>query len=543
MRLATRRRMTSGAAALARGLLALVLLYGLAVLPHTPGGFAQPSWWPLPAETAVIALLALLLPRAGFNLLRVVVTLAAALVLALKLADLGTFAAFNRGFNPLLDAQLPRFGWNVLSHSIGTGLALIASAGAVLLLAITLALLFWTLGGLRDWPRTARRILAGMSLLGLATWLLPALMWPQRAPLLADAATTRLVGARGVQIVASARDLARFRQTLAADSQSPAPEPLFKTLADKDVLLVFVESYGRSAIDRPLYGDVIKPRLATFQHEIGAAGFHARSGWLTSPTFGGQSWLAHATLLSGLWIDNQPRYAALIDSDRFSLNRLFAHAGWHTAAVMPAITRAWPEGDWYGYDATLGAADLGYRGRPFNWITMPDQYTLAAIQRDLLTPGDRPPVMIETALISSHAPWTPIPPLLDWHTIGDGRVFNKYADAGDPPEVVWQDYDRVRAQYRKAIDYSLQTLASFIATRANDDLVVIILGDHQPAPLVTGDNASRDVPIHIIAHDPAVLEAIGGWHWAAGMTPGDGTPVWRMDAFRDRLIEVFSRPH
>ena len=35
-----------------------------------------------------------------------------------------------------------------------------------------------------------------------------------------------------------------------------------------------------------------------------AAGFSARSGWLTSSTFGGASWLAHATLQSGTWVNS-----------------------------------------------------------------------------------------------------------------------------------------------------------------------------------------------------------------------------------------------
>ena len=48
---------------------------------------------------------------------------------------------------------------------------------------------------------------------------------------------------------------------------------------------------------------------------------------------------------------------------------------------MPAITLAWPEAGCFGYDRVLAADDLGYRGRPFSWVTMPDQFTLAALER------------------------------------------------------------------------------------------------------------------------------------------------------------------
>jgi hypothetical protein len=48
---------------------------------------------------------------------------------------------------------------------------------------------------------------------------------------------------------------------------------------------------------------------------------------LTSPTFGGISWLAHSTLQSGLWIDNQQRYNQLVASNRFTLSDAFKQAG------------------------------------------------------------------------------------------------------------------------------------------------------------------------------------------------------------------------
>ncbi len=529
--------------AITRGLLAIGLLYGLLVIPPTAADRAGHEAWPVPVETAIVVVSVLLLPRTLAVITRAFVIAAAALLAALKTADLATLTAFNRPFNPLLDAHLPRDGWNVLSQSMGSGLGALAVLGALAISVVLLALLGDGLGRLRRWPRQMRRALIIVCSAVIASAVLSWLPAASDLPTFADARASAGVVQRIERVAASANDLKAFRRQLAATSgpnQVSHVAAEFERLAGHDVLLVFVESYGRTVFERPLYSDVITPRLAAFEREIRAAGFQARSGWLTSPTFGGQSWLAHGTLLSGLWINNQPRYDALNDSRRVSLNRLFQNAGWRTAAAMPAITRDWADAEWFGYDEIFAADDLGYAGKPFNWVTMPDQYTLAAIKRLILDKPSQRPAMIEAALISSHAPWTPIPPLLDWATIGDGRVFDDYATAGDPPEVVWQDTDRVRIQYRKAIDYSLETLASFIATQADDDLVLIILGDHQPAPLVTGDNATRDVPIHIIAHDPSVLDAIDGWRWSPGMTPGDQTPVWQMDAFYERFIDAFS---
>ena len=517
--------------------LAIALVYAVFALPAAPA--APTAYIGLPIELALLVLAVLIMPAPLARATRLGATLAVGLLLLFKLVDLATRLAIGRSFNPALDAALPGFGWNVLSRALGPGVAALLLAAIALLFFGLLWLIAAGLRGLQDWPRPRRRAAAiasaGLAVAGALLLLAPAAARPP----LVGIDNSRLLLARVTETQRALRDLAVFRARLARGSATADDGADFGPLAGKDVLFVFVESYGRTVLERPRYADTIGPRLAAFERRLADAGFGARSGWLTSPTVGGQSWLAHGTLFSGLWVDNQARYEQLVASERVSLNRRFRAAGWRTVAVMPAITRAWPEGEWFGYDRVYGVDDLGYEGRPFNWVTMPDQYTLAALQRRELARGDDDPVMAEVALISSHAPWTPIPPLLDWSAVGDGRVFDAYADAGDPPSVVWQDNERVRAQYRKAIDYALATLASFVETYGHEDLVLVILGDHQPAPLVTGDAATRDVPVHLIAADADVLSAIDGWQWARGMRPGATTPVWRMDAFRNRFLDAF----
>jgi hypothetical protein len=113
------------------------------------------------------------------------------------------------------------------------------------------------------------------------------------------------------------------------------------------------------------------------------------------------------------------------------------------------------------------------------------------------------------------------------------------AAAGDPPDVVWRDPTRVRTQYTLSIEYTLNTLISYVETYGDDDLVLVFLGDHQPAPIVTGEGAGRDVPITIVARDRAVLDRISGWGWQVGLKPGGQAPVWPMNAFRDQFLTAF----
>ena len=70
----------------------------------------------------------------------------------------------------------------------------------------------------------------------------------------------------------------------------------------------------------------------------------SQSGWLTSSTFGGISWLAHSTLQSGVWVDSPTRYDELVGSDRLTLSQAFRRAGWRAVDDVPSNNRYWPDG-------------------------------------------------------------------------------------------------------------------------------------------------------------------------------------------------------
>ena len=63
---------------------------------------------------------------------------------------------------------------------------------------------------------------------------------------------------------------------------------------------MFVESYGQVAVQDSSFSPRVITSLDRDPRQLQAAGFSARSGFLTSPTFGGLSWLAHSTLQSGV---------------------------------------------------------------------------------------------------------------------------------------------------------------------------------------------------------------------------------------------------
>jgi hypothetical protein len=336
------------------------------------------------------------------------------------------------------------------------------------------------------------------------------------------------------------RDQREFSRAAAMDPARAVPtDRLLTGLRGKDVLVVFVESYGRVAVEGTTYSPGIDRVLDEGTRELGRAGFHARSAYLTSPTFGALSWLAHATLQSGLWVDSQQRYDHLVTSSRATLTSLFSRAGWRTVADVPANDRDWPQGAFYGFDHVYDSRDVGYRGPRFGYPTMPDQYTLDAFHRLELSSRARRPVMAEIDLITSHAPWSRTPRLLPQDAVGDGSVYDGMPETLASETDIWPAAERVRAAYGRSIEYSLRSVVSFLAAYGRRDLVVVMLGDHQPATIVSGTDPGYDVPVSVLARDPRVLDRIAPWGWDPGLRPGTHAPVWRMDAFRDAFLAAY----
>lgn len=519
----------------------MLLLWLLLDLPDHPGAFSLEAFYRLPLEIPAIILLLLICPARARSAFIAVLTLLAATILFLKIADIGTQAAFQRPFNPYLDSKMILDGWNVLSGSVGSLEAAIAIAIVVITFGCFLWLFNYTAGFLALTDLKERKPLVAvciiLSLTGAALLHLQnQTRWTANWRIEANALFS--LSERSSLILQSIQDIRVFEKDLMADDPAARKDALFRSVRGQDVFVIFVESLGRSALQDPRYASLIQNRLSQEQARLSAAGFQTASTWVQSPTVGGLSWLAHGTFMSGLWVDSQARYDRLIRSRRQSLNRLFQQAGWQTFAAMPAITMDWPESRYFGYDTVYAAKDLGYEGKPFNWITMPDQYTLAAIERLIRAPTPHRPAMIETALISSHAPWTPVASMIDWNLVGNGMIFNNQAEGDQSPSDVWKNPDNVRDHYIRTIDYSLQAVGSYVANYGRDALFIVI-GDHQPAAIVTGPNASRDVPLFIMTKNFAVIEKFKRSGFVNGMLPKDQSP-FGMDRLRNLLVETLS---
>jgi hypothetical protein len=390
--------------------------------------------------------------------------------------------------------------------------------------------------------RWTLRAVAGLG----AVW---ALCWAFGAQLIshtpiASTLTAGLIVDNVHALQADIHDRGVFAKQINSDAFRNTPaNQLLTGLRGKDVLLVFVEAYGQQAVQGASFSPEVDAALAQGNKRLQSAGFSSRTGFLNSATYGGISWLAHSSLQSGLWVDSQLRYNQLLSAKRFTLAQAFKQAGWRTVDDVPSNDRAWPQGEkYYHYDKIYDRYQVGYHGPSFTYASMPDQYIFSALQRLELGKRHRKPLFAEVDTVSSHMPWNRIPRPIGWKQVGNGSIYNKISMIHETG-AFWSNSTRVKAAYGTSIVYAMNTLTSFVQHYGDKNLVLIVLGDHQPLPIVSGQNSNHVVPISIIAHDPTVLKQIGSWGWGPGLQPKRSAPVWPMNAFRNRFLTAFdSKP-
>jgi hypothetical protein len=305
-----------------------------------------------------------------------------------------------------------------------------------------------------------------------------------------------------------------------------------------DVFVVFIESYGAATYDRP----ALAPRVAAGRDALAAAaaasGRAIASAFVESPTFGGASWLAHASLLAGVEVRGGDTYNLLTTQRRDTLVHAFARAGYRTVALMPGLRQDWREGvALYGFDAVYDAARLDYRGPAFGWWRIPDQYALGKLDRAEVAPSARRPLFVFFPTITSHAPFRPMPPYQpDWARLLSDEPFDApVAKALQSERAEWTDLDPA---YADAVGYALASLAGYLGERPGADFVLVILGDHQPPAGVAGEQPSWDVPVHVIASRRAIVDELVASGFTHGVAP-QRTPIGRTHALTPLLLRAF----
>jgi hypothetical protein len=317
-------------------------------------------------------------------------------------------------------------------------------------------------------------------------------------------------------------------------------------LEDEDVRIFIIESYGHTLFTREDHYELIAPVYDRLAGELDAAGFTTYSHFMESPAFGGRSWLADATILTGRWIGDQETYDTMWNDDTPSLVRIMEEAGYHTVLAAPGMTfleEGFPE--LFPYDEIYLQGELGYEGRRYSFgggIT--DQFLLhrirqkrdeAAAARQAAGLAGSSPFFGVYVMVSSHVPFNVLPPFIDdWSTIGDGRVYN------DLPRRIF-DNDWLRGGeypegYTASIEYSLKTVVDYLATFIEDGSLAVVIGDHQPRIPIAERSSTFSVPVHVISRNGELVRQFAEFGFRRGLEPSQPTPHPRMDELQRMLL-------
>jgi len=350
--------------------------------------------------------------------------------------------------------------------------------------------------------------------------------------------------------------LARMMDSLDTAS-SPSPYAAYDTLSldrPPSVYLIAVESYGTLLEQHP---DLRAPYRSLLEHTevvLTQDGWHAATARANAPVRGGRSWLAIASLLTGVEVDRQALYTRFQKNPNKTphLVRFLNRQGYHTVALQPLTFErpGLPTRNLYDFDVTLYRDDLSYRGPSFGLADAPDQYSLNYAHQNQLAGTE--PFFLFFETVDSHALWNyGLPPVLsDWTRFNEvngppSKKRERLAQEGQPPGSFLPDsitapsiYDQPRSlRYLRHIAYDLQVLRRYLIEAAPEGSLVLLLGDHQP-PLFNTKSAA--VPLHVLSTDSTLVDRVRRRGFTKGLVPARSSPTLEQESLYSLLVRLLA---
>jgi hypothetical protein len=445
-------------------------------------------------------------------------------------ADVTATALYGRDINLYWDLRFVPDVAALLARPERLWIVGLAAAAAVIGLVLIYQAGYWALGrvGNAMTRRTERRALAAAAAIVVLMF---------AAGRAGTGVASTLFPAPVTQTYArQARLMVRTLTKATSIPPSPAMNSDLSLARGADVFLIFVEAYGAISFERPDFAARLAADRAALDAAIHDTHREVVSAYVQSPTFGGSSWLAHITLLSGVGVGDHDTNAVLMTEKRDTLVTDFKQHGYRAVAIMPGTWKDWPEGAFYGYDEIYGGERLDYHGPEFGWWDMTDEYVLAKMNALEVDRTPRPPLFVFFPTISTHIPFTPVPPYQpDWSRM---LTPNPY-DEGELKRAYLQEPDwmNLGPSYANSLSYAYRTFAGYLRLPAPRDYVMILIGDHQPAAAVSGQGASWDVPVHVITSRKPVLDRLVAHGFRRGLTPARPA-LGPMQALTPMLLDV-----
>jgi hypothetical protein len=459
-----------------------------------------------------------------------------ALVLG-RYLDVMAPALYGRPINLYWDSRHLRAVFEMMTNSWPAGLVLAGVTGIVVALGILylLARWAWRVVGAALVDRAPRAALVTGACLIVLVWVVERAVAPDAQPPIV-ARTVSQAYLRHARLLTT--QLTTPRASVVASNQLPPSD--LGAVKDADVYVLFVESYGAVTYDRREVVPLVSAARARFETAVRESGRQVVSAFVESPTFAGSSWLAHVSFLTGVEARDEDTNVVLMSQQRETLIQTFARQGYRTVALMPGLSHSWPEGAFYRFDHIYDVYQMGYPGPLFSWWTVPDQFALGKIDHleQLTATAPRQPRFIFFPTTSTHAPFGPTAPYQpDWARLVSATPYDERSVAAEM--ALEPDWTNMTPSYGHAMSYAYDSIGGYLTHHAGRDIVMLVIGDHQPAAAVSGEGASWDVPVHIVASRPQVLNRLLERGFRAGMSPAR-QPLSKLHQLLPTMLEAFS---
>jgi len=321
------------------------------------------------------------------------------------------------------------------------------------------------------------------------------------------------------------------------------------------IYLFTVESYGAVLERHPDLRGPYRRLMRRSDSTLRAAGWHAASARIKAPVRGGRSWLAVASLFTGVRVDRQLLFNRFKqNADRVPhLVRFLGRQGYRTVGLQPfTFARpGLPVNNLYDFDVTLYRDDLEYEGPAYGLADAPDQYSLHFAHHTELAPAPDP-FFLFFETVDSHSLWNyGLPPYLsDWRRFnaGDGPAAERRQTLrrrGSAPTQFLPDsitapriYDQpMPRRFLQHVAYDLRVIRDYLVDKAPPGSLVLLLGDHQPPLLDTSTDAT---PLHVLSTDASLVNRVRRQGFTDGLVPGSASPTLRQEGLYSFLVRLLA---
>lgn len=326
--------------------------------------------------------------------------------------------------------------------------------------------------------------------------------------------------------------------TTVVDEALAKPGQLLAGLKQRDVNLMFLETYGAVLYDQADSSKAVADTRAELEKAILASGRQVVSAFYVSPTIGGASDLAHLSVLSGIDLKDSRKHDVLLTTRRRTLTDVFEREGYETFGLYHSVGWEWVERAFYGYDQYIDGPALGYQGPAFGFWKIPDQFAAARVEQLYPRNKQAKPRFTFFPTISSHFPFHQVPPYQpDWQKLLGPEPFDKAEAARAQAEPV--SWENMKPDYLRSINYTHTWLTGYFAQPEPRETVYVMIGDHQPTGSVSREPTPWDVPVFVVSKDTHLLNRFRAMGFTNGLTPAQRKPLGDLYQLTGTLLEGF----